>query len=181
MEVDAAGRLIVVDGSATSGARDADGDAFQETIGLSQNDANLIVRGESDALDQAMKAMLGEWKLFPEGPAVKNWAPGITQMRTGKKWPPRKHPSPQMRLSQCQPRKVMEAATRAAPRRAGLTAISRARVGHGWVRARPWHALQWFPRTTIRVLQRRAISVPLMPVWCGRISMDVHTEEAKWI
>ena len=66
MEVDAAGRLIVVDGSATSGPRDTDGDAFQETIELSQNDASLIVRGESDALYQAMKAMLGEWKLFPE-------------------------------------------------------------------------------------------------------------------
>lgn len=66
VDVDANGRLIVIDGSVNSGPRDTDGDSFQETIELSQADASLIVRGETDALYQAMKVMLGDWKLLPE-------------------------------------------------------------------------------------------------------------------
>lgn len=67
VEIDPNGRLIVIDGSSASSARDTDGDAFQETIELSQVDAGLIVRGESGALYAAMKSRLSEWGLFPSG------------------------------------------------------------------------------------------------------------------
>jgi len=70
VEIDLQGRLIVIDGSAASSPRDTDGDAFQETIELSQTDAGLIVRGESDALYAAMKARLGDWRLFPSSSSV---------------------------------------------------------------------------------------------------------------
>lgn len=66
VDVDANGRLIVIDGSPDSGPRDTDGDSFQETIELSQNDAGLIVRGETTELYSAMKSRLGDWKLLPE-------------------------------------------------------------------------------------------------------------------
>lgn len=69
VEVDGRGRLIVIDGSPSSGPRDIDGDSFQETIELSQSDASLIVRGETSELYRAMKARLDEWQLLPDIPA----------------------------------------------------------------------------------------------------------------
>ncbi len=65
VEIDPVGRLVVIDGSATSSPRDTDGDGFQETIELSQADAGLIVKGDSELLYRAMKSKLGDWRLFP--------------------------------------------------------------------------------------------------------------------
>lgn len=65
VEVDGRGRLIVIDGSAASGARDTDGDGFKETIEISQKDAALIVHGQTDAFYISMRASLGDWNFLP--------------------------------------------------------------------------------------------------------------------
>lgn len=65
LEVDGSGRLVVIDGVTMSGPRDTDGDSFKETIELSQADASMIVRGDTDAFYQSMKASLQDWKLMP--------------------------------------------------------------------------------------------------------------------
>ncbi|WEN15730.1 hypothetical protein PY254_03380 [Rhodanobacter sp. AS-Z3] len=70
VEVDEAGRLIVIDGSAVSGPRDTDGDGFRETIELSQADASLIVQGKTGALYKSMKESLADWALLPSTKAL---------------------------------------------------------------------------------------------------------------
>lgn len=65
IEVDGNGRLIVIDGVTSSGARDTDADSFKETIELSQSDASRIVRGDTDEFYQSMKASLQDWELLP--------------------------------------------------------------------------------------------------------------------
>ncbi|WP_282267534.1 hypothetical protein [Stenotrophomonas sp. PS02298] len=65
VEIDARGRLIVIDGTTNSGPSDTDGDSFKETIELSQSDASLIVRGTADAFYQSMKASLHDWQFMP--------------------------------------------------------------------------------------------------------------------
>lgn len=65
IEIDARGRLIVIDGSTTSRARDTDGDGFDETIEFSQRDAGLIARGEGRGIVNSVRERLGDWSLFP--------------------------------------------------------------------------------------------------------------------
>lgn len=65
LEIDGNGRLIVIDGTTSSGPRDTDGDSFKETVELSQSDASLIVRGDTDAFYQSMKASIQDWELLP--------------------------------------------------------------------------------------------------------------------
>ena len=60
------GRLVVIDGSTASGARDTDADGFQETIELSHKDAALFIQGQHEALCAVMKERLGAWDLFPQ-------------------------------------------------------------------------------------------------------------------
>lgn len=67
VEVDSRGRLVVIDGSASSAPKNTDGDSFNETIEISQADASQIVRGEASALYESMKSSLGEWEFFPRG------------------------------------------------------------------------------------------------------------------
>ncbi|MCC5793188.1 MAG: hypothetical protein JJT85_00450 [Chromatiales bacterium] len=69
IEVDMRGRLIVIDGSTMSGPKDTDGDGFQETIELCQEDAALFIRGEHGALCRAMRERLNTWGMFPVGGA----------------------------------------------------------------------------------------------------------------
>lgn len=66
LDVDGNGRLIVIDGVTISGPRDTDGDGFKETIELSQVDATMIVRGDTDAFYQSTKALLQDWELLPQ-------------------------------------------------------------------------------------------------------------------
>jgi hypothetical protein len=65
IEIDANGRLLVIDGSSSSGPRDTDGDGFNETIELSQLDASVVVRGTTENLYSSMKDQLGHWRLLP--------------------------------------------------------------------------------------------------------------------
>jgi DNA phosphorothioation-dependent restriction protein DptH len=69
VEVNANGRLIVIDGSATSGPKDTDLDGFDETIELSQMDASRIVRGQASDLYAKVTSTMGDWKLFPSNTA----------------------------------------------------------------------------------------------------------------
>lgn len=66
VQVDSRGRLIVIDGSGQSGARDTDGDGFHETIELSHKDAATFIRGEHDALCGAIKQKLSDWDMLPK-------------------------------------------------------------------------------------------------------------------
>ena len=65
VEIDARGRLIIMDGTTNSGPCDTDADSFKETIELSQSDATLIVKGDTDTLYQSMKVALHDWQLMP--------------------------------------------------------------------------------------------------------------------
>lgn len=67
LEIDGQGRLIVVDGSSTSGPRDIDGDGLIDTIVLSHADAAQIVVGDPVVAYSAMRASLGDWRLLPQG------------------------------------------------------------------------------------------------------------------
>ncbi len=93
IEVDAHGRLIVIDGSAASGPRDTDGDGFNETIELSQADASLIARGHSEDLYLSMHASVSTWGLLPSESTssaptliLENRAAGVTQPRRSVEW-----------------------------------------------------------------------------------------------
>lgn len=65
LEIDMHGRLIVIDGSTSSGPRDTDGDGFKETIVLGHGDAASVVKDDTPAIYAAIKAGLGDWGMFP--------------------------------------------------------------------------------------------------------------------
>lgn len=65
VEIDMAGRLIVVDTSQASGPVDNDGDDFAETIVIGLNDASVIVGGDATGLSAAIRAKLDTWRLMP--------------------------------------------------------------------------------------------------------------------
>lgn len=66
VEVDDKGRLIVVDGSVMSGAKDNDGDGVTETIVISPKDAARIVSGDAQEFYDVVQAKVGNWDLLPE-------------------------------------------------------------------------------------------------------------------
>jgi hypothetical protein len=66
VEVDATGRLVLVEGSANSQPSDSDGDGFQETLVLSMADAGRIVAGDPGPLYEAIRKTLGSWRLHPQ-------------------------------------------------------------------------------------------------------------------
>lgn len=65
IEVDARGRLIVVDESHSSVPRDHDNDGFDETIVIGREDAGRIVAGDPTAFYGMVHARLGDWGLMP--------------------------------------------------------------------------------------------------------------------
>lgn len=65
VDVDARGRLIVVDESHTSAPRDYDGDGFDESIVIGHEDAGRIVAGDPAAFYAMVSARLGSWDLMP--------------------------------------------------------------------------------------------------------------------
>lgn len=67
VEVDPVGRLVVVDGSHQSEARDCDADGFAETIVISSVDAGRIVAGDPSPLYAAIRADVAKWRLAPAG------------------------------------------------------------------------------------------------------------------
>jgi DNA phosphorothioation-dependent restriction protein DptH len=66
IEIDQAGRLILVEGSADSQPSDSDGDGFQETLVLSMADAGRVVAGDPGDLYGAIRGSMGSWRFYPE-------------------------------------------------------------------------------------------------------------------
>lgn len=82
LEVDASGRLIVVDGSRKSEPRDIDGDGFNETITICADDAACIVGGEPAELYGVIRGVVGDWGLMPKA------APSVAVEQSGLTTPP---------------------------------------------------------------------------------------------
>jgi hypothetical protein len=65
ISIDEYGRLIVVDGSATSDSRDCDGDGFNETVFVSPTDAGRIISGDAQGFYEVVRSKIGNWDLLP--------------------------------------------------------------------------------------------------------------------
>lgn len=63
--VDAAGRLIVIDGSEKSDSYDWDGDGLPESVVIAAKDAGRIVAGDALTFYDAVRAKVGKWRLLP--------------------------------------------------------------------------------------------------------------------
>jgi DNA phosphorothioation-dependent restriction protein DptH len=63
--VDPKGRLVVVDDSDRSSARDRDGDGFEETITIGRSDAGVIVSGDPTNFYDSVRLKVGAWRLMP--------------------------------------------------------------------------------------------------------------------
>jgi len=75
LECDTRGRLVVIDGSPSSGPRDFDDDSFRETIGLSPSDAASIVKDHPSPICSLVREKVCDWELLPRGEATASAAP----------------------------------------------------------------------------------------------------------
>jgi DNA phosphorothioation-dependent restriction protein DptH len=64
--IDKSGRLIVIDNTAVSDARDNDEDGFLETIVISMPDAGKIVSGDPLGFYESVKRKVADWQIFPD-------------------------------------------------------------------------------------------------------------------
>jgi hypothetical protein len=71
-EIDQRGRLVVIEGSTTSGPVDIDGDGFQETITLTHLDGFQILDSEHRPLMDGIERLLGDWELAPVQPHIES-------------------------------------------------------------------------------------------------------------
>jgi hypothetical protein len=65
ISIDKPGRLVVIDGSTNSDARDHDGDGFAESIFISPRDAGTIIAGNAQHFYDSVRAKVGNWGLLP--------------------------------------------------------------------------------------------------------------------
>jgi DNA phosphorothioation-dependent restriction protein DptH len=65
VEIDTKGRLIVIDGTNSSGPADTDRDSFNETIVLSHADALSLLVGNGEAVVNGVRSHLLDWNLKP--------------------------------------------------------------------------------------------------------------------
>lgn len=65
ISIDDAGRLVVIDGTTNSDARDFDGDGWTESIIISPIDAGKIVAGDANSFYEGVRAKVGSWRLLP--------------------------------------------------------------------------------------------------------------------
>lgn len=75
--VDKKGRLIIVDDSPDSAARDNDNDGLAETIVISMSGAKEIIAGDAQAFYAKVRAKVGNWALLPE---VQETAAGLEDL-----------------------------------------------------------------------------------------------------
>jgi len=73
ISIDPNGRLIVVDNSSQSGARDHDGDGYPESIFISLQDAGRMVAGDAQSFYEAVRNKVGRWGLLPEAGSVTSY------------------------------------------------------------------------------------------------------------
>ena len=65
VQIDARGRLIVIDASPHSQQSDQDGDGFDETITINREDAATIATGDPRSFYDSVRSRLGDWSLVP--------------------------------------------------------------------------------------------------------------------
>lgn len=65
ISIDKCGRLVVIDGSMQSDARDQDSDGYSETIVISATDAGRIVAGDAQVFYSSVRLKVGDWRLLP--------------------------------------------------------------------------------------------------------------------
>lgn len=65
VEVDARGRLIILDDTPSSKPQDFDKDGFEETIVIGREDASKVVSGDPAAFYDMVRARLDDWELMP--------------------------------------------------------------------------------------------------------------------
>lgn len=65
ISIDESGRLIVIDTSSSSDAKDNDGDGFAETIVISMKDAGRIVSGDAKSFYESVTKKVEKWNLIP--------------------------------------------------------------------------------------------------------------------
>ena len=75
IQVDGRGRLIIVDNSPRSSARDHDGDGFDETITIGLEDAGRIVGGDPASFYDSVRAKVADWALLSSATDVPSAAP----------------------------------------------------------------------------------------------------------
>ncbi len=75
IQVDGRGRLVIVDNSPRSSARDHDGDGFDETITIGLDDAGRIVGGDPASFYDSVRAKVGDWALLASATAAPLSAP----------------------------------------------------------------------------------------------------------
>ncbi len=66
VSIDERGRLIIIDDSPRSAAKDHDGDGFQETITIGREEAGKIVGGDPAEFYESVRAKVGDWDLLPK-------------------------------------------------------------------------------------------------------------------
>jgi hypothetical protein len=79
IDVDATGRLLVVDRSDTSSPEDIDRDAFDETIVLNHKDALSVINGTCSILVSDIREKVNDWNLMPLETDQKNEDVGATE------------------------------------------------------------------------------------------------------
>ncbi|GGY73138.1 ATP-binding protein [Pseudoduganella plicata] len=92
IEIDDKGRLIVVDNSPESAARDNDGDGFAETIVISTSGAREMIAGDAQEFYAKVRAKIGHWALLPKTPVDAAIA-GSTGSALSGRTPVPEHPS----------------------------------------------------------------------------------------
>lgn len=83
LEIDEAGRLIVIDATVQSGPQDSDADGQYKTIVLSHADAGRIVRGDAGALRGQVQGKLGLWQVMPVAPEANLTGEGGSTQQVG--------------------------------------------------------------------------------------------------
>ena len=75
LEIDKAGRLIVMDASNHGSQRDTDEDGQIDTIILSPTDCAQLLRGDPASIHAAIRAKVGDWRFMPTTPLRPNVQP----------------------------------------------------------------------------------------------------------
>jgi DNA phosphorothioation-dependent restriction protein DptH len=77
ISIDECGRLIVIDTSVTSDAKDNDGDGFMETIVISMKDAGRIVSGDAQSFYESVINKIDKWNFLPKSIVYQTNSPEI--------------------------------------------------------------------------------------------------------